>query len=132
MKSANTNVIVISEINNVGITTNSISNKFNINSGCAGLAFKKKTVIFEPFAQSSSIISEQELDSKILGVVVQNVIAVPIFEVNGDAIGVLEAINSNKSAFMPDNKLLLEKFTKYVSLLFYTNSLMLVISKYKS
>ena len=60
---------------------------------------------------------------------VHSVIAVPIFDEMGDSVGVFECLNCDKSAFVNTaTKPLLAKFAKYVSLLFYTNGLLKVIT----
>eukprot|EP00826_Nyctotherus_ovalis_P053544 TRINITY_DN6979_c0_g2_i2.p1 TRINITY_DN6979_c0_g2~~TRINITY_DN6979_c0_g2_i2.p1 ORF type:complete len:138 (+),score=20.30 TRINITY_DN6979_c0_g2_i2:959-1372(+) len=101
---------------------------FNFNSGCAGIAFSSKEPVFEPFAQSSNKLSAQEVDKKIVKTVVQNMIAVPIFDENNNSTGVFEAINSDKAIFTDNKKPLLARFAKYISLLYYTNSLLTVLS----
>lgn len=121
---------VVSEINNLGVTAKEGLSDFNINEGCAGLAFKSKEPIFEPFAQSSMTLSRQELDPEIFGTVVQNLIAIPIFDEDGESIGIFEALNCEKSIFSAGIKPLLVKVSKFVSLLFYTNTLLKVFIYY--
>lgn len=130
LKSSQEDTILLSEVSSVGIASNTIPTEIDINTGCAGLAFRNKELVFEPFAQSSQTLSKQETDPAIVGTTVQNVIAVPIFDEGGNSIGVFECINCEKSLFTGGTvKPLLVKFAKYVSLLFYTNGLLKVFFK---
>jgi len=127
VKSSEDNTVLLSEVTNDTAPMKSEPTNFDITRGCAGLAFKSKEPIFEPFAQSSEVVCKEELDSKIVGTIVENLIAVPVFNEVGSSIGVFEIINSQKSVFTNTNtKLLLSKFAKYFSLLFYTNNLLKV------
>ena len=127
MKSMTDNSISVSEINSTGIECKGIHNKFRLNSGCAGLAFKTKETIFEAFAQSSSRVDKYEIDPSVLGITVKNIIAAPIFNEEKNSIGVFEALNNDNSVFTTSTKSLLDRFSKFISLLFYTNNLLMVI-----
>ena len=125
----NNNNVTVSELSNSGIMTSKEKVNFNINSGCAGLAFSSKEPVFEPFAQSSQVVSKEELDFNITGTVVQTIIAIPLFNETGNTVGVAEIINCDKTIFSASNtKNNLKKFSKYISLLFYTNGLLKVIT----
>ena len=92
------------------------------------MAFRSKDIVFEPFAQSSSTVSKQEVDAATIGTTVQSIIAVPLFDATGESIGVFEILNCEKGHFSsPSTKTILVKFAKYVSLLFYTNELLKVL-----
>jgi len=125
MKSAD-NSISISEITSKGVKLSKSSTDFNFNTGCAGIAFKTKEPVFEPFAQSSNRLSKHEIDEEVLRIVVQNIIAVPIFDEEENSIGVFEVVNSDRTAFSEDKKPLLLRFAKYISLIYYTNTLLMV------
>lgn len=128
IKSLEDNTVLVSQVTNETSQMKSESTNFDITTGCAGLAFKTKEPIFEPFAQSSEIVHKEELNPAIIGTIVQNLIAVPIFNEMGESIGVFEVINSQKSVFSTGSiKLLLMKFAKYFSLLLYTNGLLKVL-----
>jgi len=100
---------------------------FNINKGCAGLAFRSKEPVFEPFAQSSELLSPEELDPSLTGTIVQTIIALPLFDEAGNSNGVIEILNSDQSVFTSTTtKAILQRFSKYISLLFYTNELLKV------
>jgi len=106
----------VSEITSNGVQN--VSSEFNINAGCAGIAFRTKKPIFE------SNIKE---DAKCYPDNIYNAIAAPIFSEDGSAIGVLEILNSEESAFTSETtKTLLMKYAKYVSLIFYSNDLLKV------
>jgi hypothetical protein len=119
--------IAISEITSKGVKLSKSNTEFNFNTGCAGIAFKTKEPVFEPFAQSSNKLSQHEIDTKVLRTVVQNIIAVPIFDEEENSIGVFEAINSDRTIFSETKKPLLLRFAKYISLIYYTNTLLMVI-----
>jgi hypothetical protein len=126
-KSLEDNTVLLSQVTNDTAPMKSEATNFDITTGCAGLAFKSKEPVFEPFAQSSEVVCKEELDPKVVGTAVQNLIAVPVFNEVGDSIGVFEIINSQKAAFTnTSTRLLLSKFAKYFSLLFYTNNLLKV------
>lgn len=100
-----------------------------MNSGIAGIAFSSKDMVFEPNAQSSSNASQEEISKEFIGITVQNIIAVPLFNSVGESIGVYEILNSDPSFFQsPNLRPMLMKFAKYISLLFYTNELLKVFS----
>ncbi len=125
VKSASEDTIVLSELSGAGAATTNVPRELDLKSGCAGLAFSTKEVVFEPFAQSSQTINKREIDPALVGTTVHSIIAVPIFDELGNSIGVFEIVNSDKENFVsPSVKPLLAKFAKYVSLLFYTNDLL--------
>jgi len=100
--------------------------EFDLTSGCAGVALSTKQPILEPFAQSSTLTTKQEIN--VTNIIVSNVIAVPIFDEHKNSIGVFEAFNSIKSAFTTNTtKELLMKFSRCISLLLYTNGLLKVM-----
>ena len=122
MKSPYDNSTLVSEITSLGIKK--ITGKFDIRTGCAGLAFKTKKPILEADIQNHKELSKEYPNT------VRNTIALPIYNDQDNAIGALEIINSEKSTFTSKNvNVLLEKFGKYVSLLFYTNNLLRVKKK---
>ncbi len=101
--------------------------KLDVQCGCAGLAFNRKEIIFEPFAQSSSIVSKEELNPETVGLAVRNLIAIPVFDEHGNSIGVCEALNCDAGLYsVSGTKPLLTKLAKYISLLLYTNGLLIV------
>ncbi len=129
VKSATDDTIVLSEVSSGGSTVPTAPRGLDVKSGCAGLAFSSKEVVFEPFAQSSQNINKQEIDPEAVGTTVHSIIAVPIFDELGNSNGVFEILNSDKANFSSSSiKPLLYKFAKYVSLLFYTNTLLKVQS----
>lgn len=84
--------------------------------------------MFEPFAQSSELLSREELDPVLTGTVVQTVIALPIFDEAGESSGVVEILNCEQEVFTsPSVKAVLQRFSKYISLLFYTSELLKVL-----
>ena len=118
---------MVSEVFGNEIRTDNRKQSFDINIGCAGLAFKTKEPIFEPCAQSSQLVSKQEIDPNIIGITVNTIIAAPIFDELGNSMGVFEVINCDKSNFTSHSiQSTIKKFSKYVSLLFYTNILLKV------
>jgi hypothetical protein len=118
-------IIVLSEVSAAGSKATHV--ELDIHSGCAGLSFRSKDIVFEPFAQSSSSVSPQEVNPEIVGTIVHNIIAVPMFDSTGESIGVFELLNCDKAHFSSSTaKSILGKFAKYVSLLFYTNDLLKV------
>ena len=127
IKISNKNEVLLSEITSSGISTTNIINNFDINAGCAGMAFKDKEIVFEPFAQSSEFLTRQELTTGNDSIIINNIVAVPIINEFGNSIGVFEAFNSRKSIFTDNtSKLLLLRFSRYISLLMYTNGLLRV------
>ena len=125
VKSKDQDTIVLSEVSTTGLSGARV--ELDIKSGCAGLSFSSKDIVFEPFAQSSSSVSPQEVNPETIGTIVHSIIAVPMFDVTGESIGVFELLNCDKAHFSsPTTKGLLIKFAKYVSLLFYTNELLKV------
>ena len=132
VKSIHEDTIVLSEVSSNGIVTSNTSQipfEMDVKTGCAGLSFLSKEIVFEPFAQSSSNVSKQEMNPEFIGTIVHSIIAVPIFDESGNSVGVFEIINCEKQHFSsPTTKTLLSKFAKYISLLFYTNNLLKVKS----
>jgi putative methionine-R-sulfoxide reductase with GAF domain len=108
----------VSEITGDGMQN--VSTEFNINAGCAGIAFRTKKPVFESNIKEDAKFKEYP-DS------IYNAIAAPIFNEKGDSIGVLEILNSEENAFSSETtKTLLVKYAKYVSLIFYSNDLLKV------
>lgn len=108
-------------------TKNSTIVKMNIKTGCAGLSLRSKEVVFESSPQTSNKVSKEEINENIIGAVVKNLIAVPMFNESENAIGVFELINTDPTCFSSDTtKKTLTKIGKYVSLLFYTSRLLKV------
>jgi len=110
----------VSEVVGNEIKANERVKDFDLNKGCAGLAFRSKKLVFEPFAQNSKIIDKQEIDH--VGITVDTLIAAPIFDEHNNSIGVLEIINGDKEP----SKEIIMKFAKYTSLLLHTNNLLKV------
>lgn len=127
VKSLEDSTVLLSQVTNDAAPMKSERSNFDIATGCAGLAFKTKQPVFEPFAQSSEVLRREELDPAIVGTVVQNLIAVPVFDERGNSTGVFEVINSKKEIFTTaSTRSLLLKFAKYFSLILYTNQLLKV------
>ena len=101
-----------------------VTQNINLNTGYSGTAFTTKKLVFEPNCK------DKEYQNYPMPV--SNVIAVPIFDSQNNSIGVFEIINSDNSVFtLPWITPLLNKFAKYISLVFYTNSLLKVLFNIK-
>jgi len=99
----------------------STTSNYDMNVGCAGIAFRIKTPIFE---------SNTKLKSSLYNnypIAVRNAIAIPIFDEDMNSIGVIEILNSEKAAFTQKLNALLQKCAKYISLLLHTSELFRVI-----
>ena len=95
-----------------------------MNSGCAGISYSTKEPVMEPSVDTSKMVSNEELHAMDN---VKNLIAVPIINEDGNSIGIFELFNCEQSFFeSPNTKSLLMRFSKFVSLLFYTNGLLQV------
>ena len=110
---------LVSEITSTGM--HKVKRKFDINNGCIGSAYKTKQIVIE------EKINNANPNYKNYPKSIRNSIAVPIFNEQKNIIGVFEILNSQKSAFDSSTNTLLAKFSKYISLLFYTNGLFRVL-----
>lgn len=83
----------------------------------AGLGLKIKEPVFEPFAQSSKATSKLELDAAV-----QTLVIIPILDEQANSIGILKALNSDKSIFAsPAIKELAARLDECISLLLHIN-----------
>lgn len=126
IKQSDSEEVLLSEITSSGVLTDMVKD-FDITSGCAGIAFRTKEPVLEPFVQSSKVFTKQEISAYSNSLIIDNAVAVPVFSEDANCIGVFEAFNCAKSVFtIGSTRSLLMKFSRFISLLLYTNSLLKV------